>query len=116
MNVSFESQLKQWVNLDNQLKELNERTKELREKRNTLEEHLTSYAASNNLSNSSIQLGDGKLKFTNTKVQEPLTFRYLERTLGEIIKNESQVKTIMEYVKQKREVKVISEIKRFSNN
>jgi DNA helicase IV len=115
MSSSFEHQIKQWVQLDNQLKELNEKTRDLREKRNILEQNITTYASSNNLSNSTIQIGDGKLKFANTKVPEPLTFKYLEKTLGEIIKNESQVQTIMEYIKQKRSVKTIPEIKRFSN-
>ena len=61
-------------------------------------------------------LKTGKLKFTNTKVPEPLTFKYLEKTLGEVIKNENQVKLIMEHIRQKREIKVVPEIKRFSNN
>ena len=114
--MSFENQIKQWVQLDNQLKELNDKTKELREKRNTLEQNITNYATSNNLSNSTVQITDGRLKFTNTRVPEPLTFKYLEKTLGEIIKNDSQVKLIMEHLKQKRAVKIVPEIKRFSNN
>jgi hypothetical protein len=114
--MSFDNEIKQWVQLDNQLKELNERTKLLREKRNTLEKNITTYAASNNLSNSTVQISDGRLKFTNTKVPEPLTFKYLEKTLGEVIKNENQVKLIMEHIKQKREIKIVPEIKRFSNN
>jgi seryl-tRNA synthetase len=114
--MSFENQIKQWVQLDNQLKELNERTKELREKRNTLEKNITTYATSNNLSNSTVQISDGKLKFTNTRVPEPLTFKYLEKTLSEVIKNENQVKLIMEHIRQKREIKLVPEIKRFSNN
>ncbi len=115
-STGFENQVKQWVQLDNQLRELNERTRELREKRNVLERNITTHASSNNLSNSTIQIGDGKLKFVNTKIPEPLTFKYLEKTLGEIIKNESQVQLIIEHIKQKRTVKVIPEIKRFSNN
>ena len=114
--MSFESQIQQWVSLDNQLKQLNERVKDLRDKRNNLEENITSYASENNLSNATVKINDGKLKFTNTKVQEPLTFKYLEKTLGEVIKNESQVKLIMEHLKQKRAVKIVPEIKRFSNN
>jgi len=114
--MSFEGQIKQWVQLDNELKILNERTKDLREKRNTLEKNITTYAASNNLSNSTVQISDGRLKFANTKVPEPLTFKYLEKTLSEVIKNENQVKLIMEHIKQKREIKVVPEIKRFSNN
>jgi hypothetical protein len=114
--MSFESQIQQWVSLDNQIKQLYEKTKDLREKRNTLENNITTYASNNNLSNSTIQISDGKLKFVNTRVQEPLTFKYLEKTLGEVIKNESQVKLIMEHIRQKREIKIVPEIKRFSNN
>jgi dihydroorotase len=47
---------------------------------------------------------------------EPLTFKYIEKTLGEVIKNESQVKLIMEHLKLKRETKIVSEIKRLYNN
>lgn len=114
--MSFENQIQQWVSLDNQLKQLNEKAKELREKRNSLEQNITNYASSNNLSNAIIQISDGKLKFANTKVPEPITFKYLEKTLGEIIKNEAQVKLIMEHIKQKRNIKIVPEIKRFSNN
>jgi hypothetical protein len=114
--MSFENQIQQWVSLDNQLKQLNEKVKDLRDKRNNLEENITSYASENNLSNATVKISDGRLRFTNTKVQEPLTFKYLEKTLGEVIKNESQVKLIMEHLKQKRAVKIVPEIKRFSNN
>ena len=114
--MSFENNIKQWVQLDNQIKELNERTKELREKRNLLEQNITTYASSNNLSNSTVQISDGKLKFINTRVPEPITFKYLEKRLGEIIKNESQIKVIIDYIRQKRTIKVVPEIKRFSNN
>jgi TolA-binding protein len=114
--MSFENQIQQWVSLDNQLKQLNEKVKDLRDKRNNLEENITSYASENNLSNATVKISDGRLKFTNTKVQEPLTFKYLEKTLGEVIKNESQVKLIVEHLKQKRSVKIVPEIKRFSNN
>jgi cell division septum initiation protein DivIVA len=114
--MSFENQIQQWVSLDNQLKQLNEKVKDLRDKRNDLEENITSYASENNLSNATVKISDGRLKFANTKVQEPLTFKYLERTLGEVIKNEAQVKLIMEHLKQKRSFKIVPEIKRFSVN
>lgn len=109
MSLNFDNQLKQWIQLDNQIKELNERTKELREKRNILERSITSYATENNLS----KLVDGKLKVVNTRVPEPLTFKYLEKTLAEVIKNEYQLNGIMQHIKQKREIKIVPEIKRF---
>jgi hypothetical protein len=114
--MSFENQIQQWVALDNQLKQLNEKVKEIRDKRNNLEQNITNYASENNLSNATIQISDGRLKFANTRIPEPLTFKYLERSLGEVIKNESQIKLIMEHIKQKRNIKIVPEIKRFSNN
>ena len=63
-----------------------------------------------------IKVNSDKLKFVETKVPEPLTFKYLEKTLGEIINNDSQIQLIMEHIKQKRTIKIVPEIKRFSNN
>ena len=114
--MSFDNQIQQWVLIDTQIKNLNEKTKELREKRNILTNNITNYASINNLSDKILPFGDGKLKITNTKTTEPLTFRYIEKTLGEIIKNETQVKMIIEHLKQKRETKIVPEIKRFSDN
>jgi hypothetical protein len=114
--MSFENQIQQWVSIDNQLKVLNDKIKVLRETRNTLSSNITSYAEKNKLTNSTVNISDGKLKFVNTKVQSPLTFKFLEKTLGEVIHNEVQAKYIVEQLKDKRDVKIIPEIKRFSNN
>lgn len=114
--MNFENQIQQWVSLDNQLKKLSEQTKELRDKRNTISDDITNYVNSHNMTNSVVQISDGKIKFANTRVPEPLTFKYLEKTLAEIIKNESQVKLIVEHLKQKRIVKNIPELKRIYNN
>jgi hypothetical protein len=111
--MSFEKQIQDWVSLDNQMKVLNEKMRDMRDKKNELTINLTKYAKNNNLENSAIQITDGKLKFANTKVSEPLTFKYLEKTLSEVIKNETQVKQIIEHVKAKRQVKIVEEIKRY---
>ena len=114
--MSFEQQIQKWVAIDNQLKTINEKARELRESRQELCKNITTYAESNNLQNATIQISDGKLKFADTKVASPLTYKHLEKCLAEIIKNESQVKQIIDYVKQNREIKTIPEIKRFTNN
>jgi hypothetical protein len=114
--MSFENSIQQWVILDNQLKLYNEKIKELREKRNELSVNINKHVHNNKLAESTVQISDGKIKFVTTRVAEPLTFKYLEKTLGEIIKNENQVKTILEHIKQKREIKSVQEIKRFYRN
>lgn len=113
--MSFETYVKQYVSVDNELKLLNERVKTLRESKNLLTEKLTTYATNNNMSKSAVHITDGKLQFVETKVQPSLTFKYVERILGEIISNKSQVDQIMQHLKEKREVKYIKDIKRISN-
>jgi hypothetical protein len=109
----FETNIQKWVSLDNQLKLLQEKTKELREQKQTLNKKIIEYTEQNNLSNATIQISDGKLKCVNTKVTAPITYKFLEKSLGEIISNPHQVEQIMNYLKEKRESKMISEIRRF---
>jgi hypothetical protein len=114
--MSFEQQVQQWVTIDNQMKLLNDRMKELRDKKNTLSDNINEHIENSNLSNSSVKLSDGQLKFVKVKDTQQLTFKYLETCLHEIIKNDEQVNKIVEYVKNKREVKYVSEIKRLYTN
>jgi len=114
--MNFETEIKNWINIDNQLREISEQTKKLREKRNTIENNITNYVNANNLTGKIFKYGDTKLRFSNTKVTETITLKYLEKSLGEIIKNEEQVKNIMNYIRTNREIKIVPEIKRLSNN
>jgi hypothetical protein len=111
---NFEENIQKWVLLDNQLKVLNEKIHEVRDKKSQLLDSITEYAEKNKLMDANIQISDGKLKFTKTRISEPLTFKYLEKSLSNIIRNEAQVKQIIEYVKNNREIKIVPEMKRFS--
>ena len=114
--MNFEQTLHQWLLLDNQIKNHSEKLKELRMKQNALEETLTQYASTNNLLNSAIKVPDGRIKFVNTKITSPLSLKYLEKSLGEIIKNTDQSKTILNHIKNNREIKIVPELKRFYTN
>jgi hypothetical protein len=112
-NLQFQEQIKQWVNIDNQIHILSEKLRDLRDKKTHLTEQLSSQSKS--MPNGGVvQITDGKLKFVSTKVHSPLTFKYLERTLGDVIKSKEQVSRLISYIKDKRETKMINEIKRFS--
>ena len=114
--MSFEHHIQKWVSIDTQMKTLSEQMRELREQKNELNDTITTHVENANLSNATIQISDGRIKFVKVKDTQPLTFKYLESCLKEIIKNEEQVNKILEYVKNKREVKYVSEIKRIYNN
>ena len=114
--MSFEQHIQQWVSIDNQMKQLTDKMKELRDKKNTLNDVIFNHVENSNLSNAIVQISDGRIKFIKTKDTQVLTFKYLETCLHEIIKNEDQVNKIIEYIKNKREIKYVPEIKRFYNN
>jgi ferritin len=114
--MSFEQNIQNWVSIDNQIKTLSEQMKELRDKKNVITEKINTHVETSKLENVSVKISDGQLKFIKVKETQPLTFKYLETCLSEIIKNEDQVKKIVEYVKNKREVKYVSEIKRLYSN
>lgn len=113
---SFERNIQKWVSIDNQLKILNEKTKELRDEKNDLLEDINVYIETNKLNNASIDISDGKLKFVQTKTTQPLTLKFVENCLSNIIQDSKQVTQIMKYIKDKREKKEISEIKRYYNH
>lgn len=114
--MNFEQTLQQWLVLDNEVKNYNQKIKDIRAKQKNTEDLLINYAYSKNLLYSTIKLQNDKFKFVNTKITSPLTFKYLEKSLGEIIKNSEQVKAIMNYIKNNRESKIVPELKRFYNN
>jgi hypothetical protein len=111
-----EPHLKQWVAIDNQMRILGDRMKELRDKKNTITKQITSSIETENLNNYTFKTADGQVKIQMVKDTQQLTFKHLETCLSEIIKNEEQVKKIIEYVKNKREVNYVPEIKRIYNN
>ena len=112
--MTFEEEIKQWVSIDNQLQLLNEKSKDLREKKAQLQNNILSFAEKNKLEKNVIQISDGKLQFVETKNYPSLTFKYVEKSLSEIIHNPTQCSQIMQYLKEKREIKTVKEIKRFS--
>lgn len=114
--MSFEQDIQNWVLIDNQIKLLSEKMKELRDKKNVISQKINTHVETEQLENASIKISDGRLKFIKVKDTQQLTFKYLETCLSEIIKNEEQVKKIVEYIKNKREVNYLPEIKRLYSN
>lgn len=111
--MSFEDNIKKWVALDNQIKQINDKTKELKEQKNDIETNILSYVDSHNLNNATARITGGSLKFVETRQVSPITLKFLNQCLSECIKNENQVKYIMDYIRDKREVKFSKDIKRY---
>jgi hypothetical protein len=112
---NLDKTIQNWVELDNELKRINERAKDIRMRKNDIEDKLMTYVEDNNMNNSVVNISDGKIKFCETKQTSPLTLGFLEKCLSEVIANQNQVKQIVDYIKSKRETKMVPEIKRYYN-
>ena len=69
----------------------------------------------NNLGNATVEISDGKLRFATTRSTAPLTLRFIQNCLQDVISDQESVTKIMKYIKSKREVKTSSDIKRYYN-
>ena len=108
----FQNSIKEWVLLDNKIKNINSELSMLRNKRKNMTENIYAYVETNKLDNAIVEISDGTLKFQQTKSSSPLTFKFVERCLNDCISNEAQVKMIMKYIKNNREFRYNSDIKR----
>lgn len=110
---NFEDSVRKWVRLDDEVRKTAERMRELREERNSIAGNIHSYVNTNNLSNATINISDGRLRFVETQTTQTLTFKFLEQCLEEIIPNPESVANILNYIKSKRSTKSSPDIKRY---
>ncbi len=114
--MSFEDNIKNWVVLDNKIREQSEELRLLKEERNESANYINRFVQERNLQSTVVEISDGKLRFATAKTSQPLTFKYIEECLGDIISDKNQVERIINYIKNKREIKYSQDIKRYYSN
>tara|TARA_B100001175_G_C19509064_1_gene642585 strand:+ start:2285 stop:2656 length:372 start_codon:yes stop_codon:yes gene_type:complete len=108
----FIENIKTWVLVDSKLKLVNEKIKEMREKKNFLLNQINDYVYDNNMKDTKIEITDGELVFCERKEYAPLTYKYVEECLQNIIKDEKHIEYILNYIKNNRKIKLVNDIKR----
>jgi predicted patatin/cPLA2 family phospholipase len=108
--------IKSWVVLDSQMKIINEKTRKIRENKHQLCESICQYMKEYNQLENKIGISDGELRIYEKKEYSPLSYGYLERSLGEIIPDKNQVNYIIQHLKNKREITTSLDIKRTYKN
>ena len=111
--ANFEDKVRCWVKYDDELRKTQERVRELREKRNEIASSIHNYVDNNELTNATINISDGRLKFVQTQTAQTLTFKFLEECLQDIIPNKNSIEQILNHIKSKRSIKTSNDIKRF---
>ena len=111
--MTFQENIKKWIKIDNEIKLLNTQVKDLRDIRQPIYNTIVEHIETEDLLEATVKISDGKLKFVKQKQTPPLTLKYVEQCLKETIDNENTVSCIMNYIKDSRESKQITNIKRF---
>jgi CxxC motif-containing protein len=112
----FDKQIQKWVEVDNKIKKMNAELKSSREMKNDLEASIMTTVNNKKMLNTSLSLPDGRLRFVETKTTNPISLTFIEQCLNDLIPNKSQVQHILKYMKEKREIKINPEIKRYYNS
>jgi hypothetical protein len=112
----FDKQIQKWVEVDNRVKKLNVELKTSRDLKNELEASIMTTVNNKKLLNTSLSLSDGRLRFVETRTTNPISLTFVEQCLNDLIPNKSQVQHILKYIKEKREIKINPEIKRYYNS
>lgn len=115
MNGDFTKNVKQWVLIDNEIKDYNDKLKHLRTTRRELSENIIQYANNNKLTQSIINISDGQLAFVKTKIPSYLTLTHVEACIKMCIEDKDMIDNIMNVIKDTRASKIISDIKRTYN-
>ena len=110
--MSFEDKIREWVVTDNRIRHGTNELKIMRLERVDLADGIIDYVASHNMTNQTVQISDGIIKFQNTKITSPLTFKFIRKCLNDCISSEEQVNRLISYIKEKRVIRYTPEVKR----
>lgn len=103
--------IKEWMNIDNELKELQKASKERRERKKELTKNLVNIMRDNDID--CFDVNDGKIIYTKNKVKQTLSKKYLLSTLQNFYNNDPlQAKEITEFILNNREEIVKENIRR----
>jgi len=112
--MSLQDNIKQWITLDNDIKQLSAQIKALRGEKEGYNHEILEYIATNNLEHATIKLGNGKLKFIDSNSPQPLTYKFIAQCLYEYFDEDNErVLDIITFIKSHREIKITKEIRRY---
>lgn len=107
----FQKQIKEYINIEDEIEQLNAKMKLLREQKQKVHQNISSTIVKNQWMNKNIQMDNYKLCMVEKKQYSSITFSYLEETLHKIIPDENELKYLMKYLKDNRSVKNINELR-----
>ena len=105
------SNVRNWITLDNEIKQLQKLAKEKRKEKKELTTNLVEIMKTNDIQ--CFDIKDGKLMYTQNKIRAPLSKKHLLKCLSDYFKNDSEkILKLSKFIMDSREEKVKENIKR----
>ena len=103
--------IKEWIQIDNELKELQKAARERRQRKKELTSSLVEVMKSNEID--CFDTNDGKLIYSQTKTKQSVSKKYLLTTLHNFYKDEPETaKMVTEYILTNRPEKINENVRR----
>jgi len=110
-NEQLLDSVKSWINIDNEIRQLQAAIKERRKQKKELTDNLVHTMKQNDID--VFNIPDGELIYTKTKSKTPLSKKHLLLSLSEYFKNDKQmVEQLGKFILDSRQIKEKENIKR----
>ena len=103
--------IKEWIGIDNKLKEVQKIAKQLREQKKEISSYLVNIMKDNEID--CFDVNDGKLLYKQNKVKQSLSKKHLLKTLAEYFEDDRETAiSVAKFILDSREEKVNDVIKK----
>jgi len=99
----FYNEIREWIAIEEKLKEQNKIASELRKRKNTLEEALLQYIKENKLSNVALKFGTKSVIPYKGSQLPPLNMEFIQSVLNDLLGSRETVEKIISSISRKRE-------------
>ena len=99
--LEFKSNVKSWIELDDDIKTLTEALKGRKKKKEEITPGLMKFMSNYQIND--LNTKDGQLKFSKTNVAKPLSKKYLMERIGNFFKNYDKGEEVVNFVYENRE-------------
>ena len=111
MSEDLKATVKEWLILDNEMREIQRILKEKKERKKTLTDNVIELMKAKQVDE--LNVNDGKLIYSQTKTKSPLNKQHISSCLGDVFKNEPEkVAKLTEHILNSRQIKVKDNLKR----
>jgi hypothetical protein len=111
----FDTYVQKWVLVDNEIHSLQEKLKKWKEMKQTLSSKIKQIMEEKQWTGKVLDIPDGTLKLTTKREYSSLSFGYLEECLESFVPDPVNRDILLDYIRDHREVKETSELKRFTD-